>query len=427
MIKTLFQIQDHLRTPLYRNSYALMLGSATTSVLGLVYWVLAARLYSPEEVGLNSAALSGAMFLSGISLFSLDGALVRYVPIAGIASRRLVGISYLICAAGSTLASLVFLAGVRWWSPELQFLVSSPLMMLFFTLATVAWSIFTLEDSVLSGLREAIWVPIENTIFSLVKIGLLIYFVGKFARLAIFTSWMIPVIALLLPVNLLIFWRLIPRHVRTTAERTRPHLPDQVIKYVSGNYAGALVFLAFTTLLPVIVTEQAGAQANAYFYLPWMIMNALQLVAMSMTTSFTVEATIDRRKRNAYFRRSLSHTARLIGLALLVILPAAPYVLLAFGADYSAQGTVLLRLLVLAAIPNLVIWLYLGMARVQNQTLGIFLVQAALCVLMLSLTFYLLPRMGINGIGIAWLASQSLMAVVLMLSVLRPVLWEREM
>lgn len=87
----------------------------------------------------------------------------------------------------------------------------------------------------------------------------------------------------------------------------------------------------------------------------------------------------------------------------------------------------LLRLLVLAAIPNLVIWLYLGMARVQNQTLGIFLVQAALCVLMLSLTFYLLPRMGINGIGIAWLASQSLMAVVLMLSVLRPVLWEREM
>ena len=61
----------------------------------------------------------------------------------------------------------------------------------------------------------------------------------------------------------------------------------------------------------------------------------------------------------------------------------------------------MLRLLVLAAIPNLVVWLYLGMARVQNQTLGIVLVQGTLCASMLSLTYLLLPRLGINGIGIA--------------------------
>jgi len=425
MIKAFLQFQAHLRSPLYRNSYALMLGSATTSTLGLVYWILAARFYSPQEVGLNSATLSGAMFLSGISLLSLDGALVRYVPIAGIATPRLVGIIYLVCTTGSALASMVFLVGVRWWSPQLRFLVSSPFTILFFTLATMAWSVFTLEDSVLAGLRQAIWVPIENTIFALVKIALLVAFVGNFRQLGIFASWMVPVIALLLPVNLLIFKRLVPRHIHTTAERTRPRLPDQVIKYVSGNYAGALFFLAFTTLLPVLVTEQAGAQANAYFYLPWTIMNALQLVSMSMTTSFTVEATIERTQRNAYFRRSLIHTARLITLVLLVILPGAPYFLLAFGPDYSAQGTGLLRLLVLAAIPNLVVWLYLGMARVQNQTLGIVLVQGTLCASMLSLTYFLLPRLGINGIGIAWLVSQSLVAVVLVVSVLRPVLWER--
>ena len=38
----------HLRTPLYRNGYALVLSSATTSVLGVAYWILAARTYTPD-------------------------------------------------------------------------------------------------------------------------------------------------------------------------------------------------------------------------------------------------------------------------------------------------------------------------------------------------------------------------------------------
>ena len=33
----------HVRLPIYRNAYALVLSSATTSGLGVVYWTLAAR------------------------------------------------------------------------------------------------------------------------------------------------------------------------------------------------------------------------------------------------------------------------------------------------------------------------------------------------------------------------------------------------
>lgn len=45
-----------------------------------MYWVLAARFYSAEMVGLSSAALSAMLLLSGISQLSLNSVLVRFVP-----------------------------------------------------------------------------------------------------------------------------------------------------------------------------------------------------------------------------------------------------------------------------------------------------------------------------------------------------------
>ena len=54
----LARLITHLRTPLYRNGYALVLSSATTSVLGMAYWFLAARTYTPDVVGLNAAAIA---------------------------------------------------------------------------------------------------------------------------------------------------------------------------------------------------------------------------------------------------------------------------------------------------------------------------------------------------------------------------------
>src|ERR687886_313238 len=77
------RLVSHVRTPLYRNGYALMLSDGTTSALGFLYWVLAARCYAAETVGLNAAAISTLLLLSGIAQLNLSTALIRFVPIAG--------------------------------------------------------------------------------------------------------------------------------------------------------------------------------------------------------------------------------------------------------------------------------------------------------------------------------------------------------
>jgi O-antigen/teichoic acid export membrane protein len=151
-------------------------------------------------------------------------------------------------------------------------------------------------------------------------------------------------------------------------------------------------------------------------------MNALQLLAMNMTTSFTVEATIERSQQNAYFRHSVVHAVRLVGGVAILIIIFAPFLLLIFGPRYAEEGTKLLRLLTLGSLPNVIIWLYLGMARVQNQTSGINLVQGILCMLVIGGSYWLLPFYGINSVGLVWLISQTVVAGVLLTTKLKSIL-----
>jgi O-antigen/teichoic acid export membrane protein len=53
-------------SPSLRDGLALVLSNGLTSAVGLAYWVLAARLFPPAVVGVNSVAISTMMLLGGV-------------------------------------------------------------------------------------------------------------------------------------------------------------------------------------------------------------------------------------------------------------------------------------------------------------------------------------------------------------------------
>ncbi|HSD82331.1 MAG TPA: phosphotransferase, partial [Anaerolineae bacterium] len=415
----LARLIDHLRTPLYRNGYALVFSSTATSVLGVVYWVLAARYYTTEAIGLNSAALSTMMFLASLAQLNLMNALNRFVPSAGAATARLVISAYGMSAVIAVFASLIFILGVNVWAPALQIFVSGPGFSWLFVLATLAWCIFVLQDSVLTGLRQATWVPIENLCFAIGKIVLLIALAAILPLYGLLASWIIPLILISLPLNFLIFRRLIPQHVAATVQVAQPIVPRQIASYVAGDYVSSLIWMATVDLMPLVVVQQAGAAANAYFYLSWTITYSLYLISRNMGMSLITEAAMVPDRLYAYSYRVFIQTARLLVPIVLILLVGAPYILKLFGDNYAAESTTLLRLLSLSALPSIVVTLYLSMARVQRRMRSMVAVQGALCLLVIGLGLGLLARLGIEGLGWAWLISQTLMAVLLLLTQLR--------
>lgn len=416
------RLHGHLRLPLFWNGYTLLFNAMATSGLGIVYWALAARYYTANAVGLNSAMLSAMTFVAGITTLGLNSGLVRFIPLAGLATKRLVAYTYMIGIGLAAIASLALGLSLSRWTPALGFIGATPVWLLSFVIASLAWCLFTLQDSVLTGLRQTAWVAVENIVFAGIKIALLLFLARISPQYGILFSWIVPVAVSLLPINLLIFRRLIPRHIEAIGGQAAVVSPRPIFKFIAGNYLGSAFFVASTTLLPIIVISQAGTTANAYFYLPWLIATGLQMVALNMATSLTVEAAIDLTRLSEYSYRILIHTLRLLVPMVIVILLGAPIIMRIFGSEYATAGTGLLRWLALAAIPNAVVALSISLARVQNRVGTIILVQGVLCILGLSLSYLFLPIWGLTGIGLAWLATQTMMAVFIGFTFLRPIL-----
>src|SRR6266566_4987096 len=99
---------------------------------------------------------------------------------------------------------------------------------------------------------------------------------------------MLPAAVSLPLINTLIFGRLVPRHASQPGDRPPP-TRRQVGRFLAGDYTGALCVLAITTLVPVTVAARVDPKMNAYFYMAWVIGATLDLFAVNMATSLTVE------------------------------------------------------------------------------------------------------------------------------------------
>jgi O-antigen/teichoic acid export membrane protein len=77
------ELSSLFRLSLYRNAIYLMLNSAMYALTGFFFWIVAARLYPPEVVGLVSSAIAAIGLLSLLSTVGLDYGLLRFLPAAG--------------------------------------------------------------------------------------------------------------------------------------------------------------------------------------------------------------------------------------------------------------------------------------------------------------------------------------------------------
>jgi O-antigen/teichoic acid export membrane protein len=175
-------------------------------------------------------------------------------------------------------------------------------------------------------------------------------------------------------------------------------------------------------LPPVIVLQLGGSAASAYFYVPWAVGTLLQLFANNMGTSMVAEGSFDQSKRLENLRLALIETARLLIPAVAVLCIGAPYFLRLLGAEYASNGVLLLRFVALAALPGIVVNLEIAFLRVTNRVGGVIAIDVALAVGTLGLSYAWLPRLGIAGVGLAMLASQTSVAVLLLLTELRVIL-----
>ncbi len=402
-----------LRVPLFRNAYALLIGTVLTSGLGIVYWAAAARLFPTEDVGIAASLVSTLMFVSGVSQLNLRSMLFRFAPVAGPALGRLMSGTYAFVAASSILlgtGTALILSLFRAVPPDAA--TSEATKIALFVVACVIWSIFSLQDSVLASLRFTIWVPITNFIFAVAKIGLLLVFLSVHP-FGVFLSWMASALLGLIAVSGWVFFRMLPRH--RPVSNGKGISVREITRYAAADYAAGIFSTSSSALLPVLVFTSLGAEASAYFYPVWLVFNMLRLAPQAMFSSLLVETAAGYADFLRDGRRVLLQVALTIGLPLLVLEVAAFPVLQIFGTRYATAGVDPMRLLAVSVVPFTINNFAAYFARSQGRMRQVIAIEAGAALPSLVFSLALMPYLGLAGVGWGVLIGQSLVAVAILL------------
>src|SRR5271167_1699942 len=186
---------------LVRSTFSLLISNGTGVVLGVAFWAVAARRYRPHDVGRGAAEISAMTLIAAFALMNLGTVFPRFLYAAGSRAGVVLRYGYATSTSIALLASVAFVL----LFPH-NYIEPGILPSVFFVASVVLWVIFTIEDAALVGFRATLWVPVENTTFSVLKIALLPVFAVVAPRIGVYSSWVLPVVGCVTVINLYL-WR----------------------------------------------------------------------------------------------------------------------------------------------------------------------------------------------------------------------------
>jgi O-antigen/teichoic acid export membrane protein len=392
---------------LIRNGVFITAIQVVSSAFGYLFWLLAARLFTPAVVGLTAAATSATSIILILSCLGVGGMLIQSLPQqpkrtewaatfwAGMATVTLFAVA--LCGAG--------LAVLPHISPELMVLRGVGYAAVF-AIGTVALTVGNTLDCVFFAERKASDAFKRNFAVGAVKVlmvGLLALAFGSDAVHLLGAWGVAAVTGLALGATLLIGrigvarppgFKVLLRTAKGFRSRVTGH---QLI----GMGAGLLPYL-----LPLLVTARLSVRDNAYFYTAWMLAGIFLVIAPAFSQSLFAEGMHRPEELGALARSAFKISGVVLVPGLAAVLLLGGPLLSAFGHAYTDHAVGLLRLAVLASVPDAVTNVYVGVLRVQGRLTAAATLNVGIGIGTLVISWFLLPLTGISAVGWAFLAMQ---------------------
>jgi len=349
---------------LLSNVASLAATTGVTSGLGFVYWAVAARLFTVQDVGYGSAAISAMTLLGTFGMLGLGTLLIGELP-------RRPSPGGLVAAAllFSSLASLVLGIG---------FAVIGPLFSsrfsdiggsigragLFSSGVAVTALTLVLDQATIGLLRGGLQFS-RNIAASLIKVAVLPAAALMFHEglgVGLVASWVAGTVISLIVVMIRIW-------------RTRAlifHRPDWILLRKLGKTTLAHNWLNLSiairqSIIPVLVAVVISPSANAAFYAAWMLAGFLAVVPAHLSTVLfaVTSADVDAVADKIRFTLRVSFFIGVPGMLIMAIL-ARP-LLSVFGPHYVAAGTLPLLTLIVAYVPGVARAHYIAVYRIRGR------------------------------------------------------------
>lgn len=393
--------------------------AAATNLLGVVFWIVVARLYPPDEVGLATALISAIGVIGLLSRLGFGTGLVRYLPQEG-DKRGMINTCLTIAGLFSLLLAIIFVAGLDFWSPALLFVQEDMSILLLFILFTSIQSLLVLQSSAFVGLRSAKFALFQGLIAKALRIPLPII-VASLGVLGIFFSWGIASCMALVAAFFLFFPRVVAGYYPVPTMKRK--VINEMAHFSAGNYVAETLDSLPALLLPLIIVNVLGEEMGAYFYMAWAVAALLFAIPVATATSLLAEGSYDPSRFRKDVIRAIKFALTFLIPAILGVFVLGDKLLLLFGSEYSENALTLLRILSLSAIPLTITTVYVTIKRLQLRISPIISIYAIAATGTLAASYILMVNLDLLGIGIAWLAVQATMAAAVGWLVIRKERW----
>jgi O-antigen/teichoic acid export membrane protein len=383
------------------NASSLAASTAVTSMLGFVFWALAAHLFSQRAVGLGSAAVSAMTVLGTIGMLGLNTLLIGELPRR---ERRagLVSAALLASGVGSLLLGIGFALIAPSLNGRFADVSGTPERTLLFAAGVMLIAVSFVFDQATIGLmrgRLQLW---RNAIFAVAKLLILptaAIVLRDRLGLDITISWVVGSAVSLAVLALYLWLNRKPVLVR----------PDwQVLRGLGRltmvhNWLNLAISVPWM-LLPVLVTVIVSPTANAAFYAAWTLSGFLRIVPTHLSTVLFAIAAAEPETIAPKLRLSL-RLSIMIGIPAIIVLVLSGRMALGFfGASYAHAATLTLWILAICYLPTVPKVHYIAVCRAEGHIkhAAIVLTTTAAMELVLAVLGGMIGQL--NGLALALLA-----------------------
>jgi O-antigen/teichoic acid export membrane protein len=402
-----------LRGSLFLNSLFLILNTLAGSAFGFLFWGLAVRLCAPAQVGLGAAYITAVTLLSNLGDIGLGVALVRFA--SSMKDEQVTFInSGLAAVAGITfLLTLGFVASAPIWSSEFSTLTSSGFHIGLFTSVSLMFSAVQFLDRLYIAFQVTHFMFARNVLANLLRIGLMIalsHSLGAIGLLLAVGGGALVTLGL----SAMVFAPQVIPGYWPRLDFAWSLLRDKIC-YSLGNHFSQLMWSAPPLIYPLVIVSLLGAEANARFYISWMISNLLFIVPTAVATSAFARYA----KCADMSEKTLGWTMRLtlLGLVPIVLglMISSSLLLSVFGGEYVTGGHSLLKLLLVSAFPYTINTFVVTDYRIRQHVRGVVVVSGLIALLSLALIIVFGVTCALPGVGVGWLSGQLIGAVFALL------------
>lgn len=390
--------------PLYRNSLYLMISTGIMSVFGFLFWMINARLFTAEEVGLATTLISVMSLITNFSLLGLGTGLIRYLAKSKRKNDK-INTCFTLVGIVSVIVSAIFILGISHFSPRLLFIKDSSILSFVFIFSMVVSSLSSLIESLFISYRSTKYTLLKNSLFSVLKIGLPFGLVGL-GVWGIFGSWIIGLFASVV-VSFFIL-------MKKFAYKPRLVFHDSIIrkigKYSFLNYVAGFIGSLPTLLLPLLITNSIHPEMTAYYYMAMMVANVLFIIPQATSNSLFAEGSHNEKDIKEHVKKSARIIILLIVPAIIITILFGKYILLMLGKDYSSEGYMLLNYFALSCVFMSINSVFGSVFRVKHKLKELLVVSIISAISILGLSLLWMDK-GLTGIGLAWLIGTAIVTM----------------